>query len=590
MSSYYPTPVLVRRLWKEHVRKYRNTFLLAVLCMMLVAASTAAMAKLMEPVLDEVFVAKNGAMLWLVGLAVIGVFSLKAVASYGESLFLTSVGDRVVTDVQKRSYAHLLRADVAYFHEHTSSGLLSRVAYDAGSLRAMVSGTLTAAFKDAMTIIFLVGMLFYQDWGLAMVSFFTFPIAIVFIAKLGRKVRRFSTTASRETGAFTSFIQESFQGIRHVKAYNREDFETQRGWRQMDAVLNLSMKMTRIRAISSPIMELLGGVAIVTVILYGGHQVITGAKTTGSFFSFITALLLAYEPLKRLSKVNLSIQEGLAGADRLYQVLDTIPTIHDKPGSKPLDITKGEIRFENVTFRYANGHEALKNLSFTVPPGKFVALVGPSGAGKSTIFHLLLRFYETQEGHVLFDGQNISTATVESLRASTALVSQDVNIFNDTAEANIRYGRLDATDEEIRAAAADAAALSFIDALPHGFATRLGENGTLLSGGQRQRIAIARAMIKDAPILLLDEATSALDAESERSIQKAIARLAEGRTTLVIAHRFSTILNADTIIVLDKGQMVEMGNHAELLSKGGLYAKLYRLQQAEDAKAAFTAA
>jgi subfamily B ATP-binding cassette protein MsbA len=373
-------------------------------------------------------------------------------------------------------------------------------------------------------------------------------------------------------------LEQTFQGIRVVKSYCMEEYERTRIRIIAERIFTLVFKASRVRALSSPIMESLGGVAITMVIAYGGHQVIHDNMDPGSFFSFITALLLAYEPMKRLANLNASLQEGLASAERLFQLMDRQPTIVDEPNSQPLNISGGRIRFENICFSYVTTKATLSGINFDVPAGKTVALVGPSGAGKSTILNLIPRFYDVDKGVITIDGTDIRDTTLKSLRRSMALVSQEITLFDDTIRANIAYGQKGASEDEIIQAAKNAAAHDFVVNMPEGYDTYVGESGTKISGGQRQRIAIARAMLKNAPILLLDEATSALDTESERSVQVALRRLMQGRTTLVIAHRLSTVIDADLIHVIDNGTVAESGSHKELIDKDGIYARLYHMQ------------
>jgi subfamily B ATP-binding cassette protein MsbA len=383
-------------------------------------------------------------------------------------------------------------------------------------------------------------------------------------------------------GQLTTLLSQTFQGARHVKAYGMEEYEERRAGRLIERIFALVDRANRTRSQATPMMEALGGAAIAVVILYGGQQVISGARTPGAFFSFITALLLAYQPVKALAILNANLQEGLAAAQRVFQVLDIEPAIHDRPGARPLRIETGEVRFEQVRFGYRPGAVALDGISLTVPGGGTVALVGPSGAGKSTMLNLIPRFYEVDQGALSIDGQDVRAVTLASLRGAIALVAQEVSLFDDTVRANIAYGRFGASEEEIEAAATAAGADRFIRELPQGYDTLVGEHGVLLSGGQRQRLAIARAMLKDAPILLLDEATSALDSESERQVQAALRSLMRGRTTIVIAHRLSTVIGADLICVLDRGHIVESGRHAQLLARNGLYARLYETQFASE--------
>jgi subfamily B ATP-binding cassette protein MsbA len=572
---------LVWRLARDFMRPHTRRVLFAFLLMGLAAGSTAGRAWLMEPVLDRIFVAREGSLLLLIAGGALALALAKGLADYGQAVLMTRVGQRVIADVQIALFARLMRADLAYFHAHPSGTLISRFTSDAALLRNAAANVLAGIGKDAVTVVFLVCVMFYQDWLLALVSFFVFPLAIRPIVAIGRRIRRVTASAQAEIGQFTTLLSQTFQGARHVKAYGMEPYEERRAAGLIERLFALIDRGTRTRSRASPMMEVLGGTAIAVVILYGGHQVISGARTPGALFSFITALLLAYQPLKSLANLNASLQEGLAAAQRIFEVLDVEPTIRDMPGARPLQITGGEIRFDNVRFGYVSGTAAIDGLSLTIPAGHTVALVGPSGAGKSTMLNLIPRFFDIDFGSIAIDGQDVRAVTIASLRGAIALVAQEVSLFDDTVRANIAYGRFGASAAEIEEAARAAAADTFIRELPEGYDTMVGEHGVRLSGGQRQRIAIARAMLKNAPILLLDEATSALDSESERQVQRALNTLIRGRTTLVIAHRLSTVQGADLICVVDHGQIVETGRHLELLAQGGLYARLYAMQFAE---------
>jgi subfamily B ATP-binding cassette protein MsbA len=572
---------LVWRLARDFMRPHVRRILFAFLLMGLAAGSTAGRAWLMEPVLDRIFVAREGSLLLLIAGSALALALVKGLADYGDAVLMTRVGQRVIADVQLALFARLMRADLAYFYAHSSGTLISRFTSDAALLRGAAANVLGAIGKDAVTVVFLVGVMFYQDWLLALISFFVFPLAIRPIVAIGRRIRRVTASAQAEIGQFTTLLSQTFQGARHVKAYGMEEYEERRAAGLIERLFSLIDRGTRTRSRASPMMETLGGTAIAVVILYGGHQVISGARTPGALFSFITALLLAYQPLKSMANLNASLQEGLAAAQRIFEVLDVEPAIRDLPGARPLRISGGEIRFEDVRFGYVPGTPVIDGLSLTIPAGHTVALVGPSGAGKSTILNLIPRFYDIERGSITIDGQNVRQVTIASLREAIALVAQEVSLFDDTVCANIAYGRFGASSAEIEEAARAAAADDFIHELPQSYDTMVGEHGVRLSGGQRQRIAIARAMLKNAPILLLDEATSALDSESERHVQRALNALIRGRTTLVIAHRLSTVQGADLICVLDRGQIVETGRHPELLGRGGLYARLYAMQFAE---------
>jgi subfamily B ATP-binding cassette protein MsbA len=574
--------VLIGRLVRDFIWRHAHRIALAFICMAIGGGSTALRAWLMEPVLDRIFIARDSSLLLLLAGAALALALVKGLADYADSVLMSRVGLRVITDVQNRLYARLIRADIAYFNAQPSGVLISRLISDVWLLRSAAANVLTGIGRDAVTIVFLVGVMFYQDWTLALVAFVAFPLAIRPIVSIGRRMRRVSVNTQVEMGQLTTLLSQTFQGARHVKSYGMEDYEERRAAGLFERIFRLVDRANRTRSRAGPMMEALGGAAIAMVIFYGGHQVIIGARTPGAFFSFITALLLAYQPVKSLATLNASLQEGLAAAQRIFEVLDIEPLIRDRPGALPLRVAGGEVRFQSVHFSYQPGTVALDGISLTVPAGSTVALVGPSGAGKSTVLNLIPRFYDAGGGTIAIDGQEIGSVTLASLRGAIGLVSQEVSLFDDTVRANIAYGRFGAAQADIEAAAAAAGADRFIEELPQGYDTLVGEHGIRLSGGQRQRLAIARAMLKDAPILLLDEATSALDSESERQVQAALRALMHGRTTVVIAHRLSTIIGADLICVMDRGHIVETGRHAQLLARNGLYARLYETQFATE--------
>ncbi len=569
---------LLGRLWRDHIRHYKGRLFIAILCMGLIAIATAAMAYVMKPVIDEVFVARDRDMLVIVSVAILAIFVIKGLATFGQTLMMAYVGQRVIADMQIRMFDHMMLADLAYYMKNHTGSLISRFTNDVNLLRGTAGHLFVGMGKDLITLVALIAVMFERDWILALCSFFIFPVAVVPIIKIGKRMRRVSANTQAEWGRLATLLEETFAGVRHVKAYGMEGHESERARKASNGIFRLNVKSHVTRGLSAPIMETLGGIAVLVVILYGGWQVIAGARTAGDLMSFITALLLAYEPMKRLASMNANLQEGLAAAQRIYSVLDTEPAITDKPGAQALALEDGQITFDHTGFAYEAGKAALNDLSLDIPAGKTVALVGPSGGGKSTVLNLIPRFFDVSSGTVRIDGIDIRDVTIASLRKAIALVSQDVSLFNDTIAANIAYGRPGASREEVIAAADGAAARTFIEALPQGFDTMVGEKGMTLSGGQRQRVAIARAMLKNAPILLLDEATSALDSESERLVQAGLERLMEGRTTLVIAHRLATIIGADLIYYLENGCVVESGSHGDLMARNGAYARLYRIQ------------
>ena len=569
---------LARRLYRTHIRRQIWRMAFAFLCMALVAGSTAALAYLVKPMLDEIFAEQRKEALIWVSSAVILVFIVRGFATYFQTVTINVLTHRVLSSIQNEVFSQLLRLDLAFFHENAAGKLITRCTSDVNLLRMTIARAMVGLGREFLTLIGLVGLMFYMDWLLATISFLAFPTAVVPVSRAGRRIRKVTKSVQIQQGKLTSILNEVFQGVRHVKAYATERHETGRVKDEIRTVHRLIIRGVRIRAAVHPVMEFLGGVAVVAVILYGGSQVIGGTKTTGELFAFLAALIMAYEPLKKLANWNAQLNEGLAAIERIFEVLDMRPSIVDAPDAKPLQLSGGAIRFEQVQFAYTAGKAALNNVDIDIPAGKTVALVGPSGAGKSTVLNLIPRFYDIAAGRIAVDGQDLRGVTLASLRGAIGLVSQEIVLFDDTVRANIAYGRLDATDAEIVAASEAADAHEFVSALSQGYDTPVGPHGVKLSGGQRQRLVIARAMLKNAPILLLDEATSALDTESERHVQTALARLKQGRTTVVIAHRLSTVVAADLIYVLDQGRVVESGSHAALIAKAGHYARLYALQ------------
>jgi subfamily B ATP-binding cassette protein MsbA len=574
--DYESTSYLIKRLLGKYVRNYRDKLIVAVVCMLIVAGATAAMAWIMQPIIDDIFLNKDSSKLVIIAFGVFFIFGIKGFATYGQDYLMQCLGQRIITDMQCELYKHLINSDLSLITGESSGKIISRFTNDISRLRASTVIVTTGLAKELLTLIFLVGVMFYQSFTLAIIAFTAFPVAIYPIIRLGKKMRRISNKTQEQLGDFTVRLDETFKGARVIKAYRQEDFEINRANSSIERIYALFSRAARNQAATSPLMETIGGAAIAAVIAYGGSQVIDGAMTSGQFFSFITAVLAAYKPAKSLSGMNSILQEGLAAARRVFALLDIEPKIKDKPNAIVLKGDSYSICFEKVKFSYDDKKTALNNLSFEVPNGKTIALVGPSGGGKSTIMNLVLRFYDADDGVIKIEGVDIRDVSVASLRDSIAFVSQDITLFDDTIAANIAYGRPDASMEDIKKAAVDAAADEFICELPDGYNAMIGQSGMTLSGGQRQRISIARAMLKNAPILLLDEATSALDPISEKKIQIALERLMQGRTTIVIAHRLTTVENSDLIHVIKHGKVVESGAHKNLIMEKGEYSKLYK--------------
>lgn len=577
-QTLQPTHRLLRRLLVDYVRPHIRRLLAAAVCMALVAGMTGLTAWLLQPAIDEIFVARSQTLLVLLPLAVVVVAVVKGVAAYGQGVLMSGVGQSIIAETQLKMYSHLIRADLAYLHDMHTGKILSSFLFDATLLRDAVGRAVTGIMKDFLTVLALAVVMFVHDWRLALISVLAFPLAGFAIRKLGRRLRKVSTRTQEETGRLATHLTETLEGVRLVKAYGMEARETERASDAINRRLAQIMKEVRTRSASAPITEALGGLAVAMAIVYGGWQAQAGDLSLGAFTSFLAALLLAYQPVKSLATLNNALQEGLAAAQRIFAVLDVEASIRDAQDAKPLRLEGGNVEFSGVQFAYDGEVPALNGVSLMVPAGAMVALVGPSGAGKSTLMNLIPRLYDVDSGQVTIDGQDVKDLELDSLRRHIAVVSQETTLFDDTVRANIAYGRLDAEEDDIMDAARAAGVDEFATALPRGYETVVGENGVKLSGGQRQRLAIARAMLRDAPILLLDEATSSLDSETERQVQGALSRLMKGRTTLVIAHRLSTVIAADVIYVLEHGRIVEHGDHAGLLARGGRYAQLYSLQ------------
>ncbi len=570
---------LVKRLVKDYLAPHKGRLGMAVFCMIIVAVCTALTAKMIQPILDELLINKNEALFYIVpGLTVL-IFFIKGVAGYFQNYLMEFIGQRMIADLQTNLYKHVIHHDLAFLQKETVSGLTSRFVFDLHQLKKALSNTITGVLKDVPMIIGLIVLMVHQNWKLALICLTIIPLASAPIIYFGRRMRKYSGGTQEEMGSLGGILKESLGHIRQVKSFTMENYEIDRSNKSINNVFKLLIKMARVRALSSPVMELLGGLIIAGVIMYGCSLIWNGEMTAGEFMSFLTAAMSIYRPLKSVTNINNNLQEGLASAERTFNLMDSPATITEQEGAAELQVKKGEIEFKNITFAYEEGQNAIEGLNLTIPAGKKVALVGASGAGKSTILNLIPRFFDPKEGEILIDGQKVSNVTLNSLRQNIGLVTQEVALFNDTIANNIAYGSQTANREDIIKAAQDASADGFITESENGYDTVVGEDGFSLSGGQRQRIAMARAMLKNAPILLLDEATSSLDTQSEKNIQDALNKLMKGRTSLIVAHRLSTTQDADIIHVLDKGQVVETGSHQELLEKNGIYANLYKMQQ-----------
>jgi ATP-binding cassette, subfamily B, bacterial MsbA len=563
----------------SYVKPYRIRFLAAFVCSGLVALLSGAYAWLARPVLDDIFIQKNEQMLLVLPLALLGVATLKAVFSYGVGYLMAYVGNRVVADIRQELFQRLMRLSVGFHDTNTSGRLVSRVVNDVGMMANAASSVVKDIFQNGLTFLAMVGVILYQNWRLAAISLVVIPLSGLTMVRVGKRLKRLATSGQEQMGDMASTLQETFAGIRVVKAFGREEAEAERFKERNQTFLSTTLKSNQVWALGHSHMEIIGVIGVATIIWYGGYLVIHEAMTPGAFFSFMAAMFMAYTPVQKLSGANNLIQQALAAAERVFDVLDLETEQSQNRGTLPLAGINRAIEFQGVSVRYENQTApALTDVDLTIKPGEVVALVGSSGSGKTTLVSLLPRFYEPTAGGIFIDGLPLTSYELKSLRAHIGIVSQEIVLFDDTVRNNIAFGRFGAGQTDVEQAARSAYAHDFILRLPKGYDTVIGERGLKLSGGERQRLAIARAILRDPPLLILDEATSALDTESERIVQLALANLMKNRTTLVIAHRFSTIQNADRIVVLDRGTIVEMGSHDELLRRGGVYRRLHAMQ------------
>ncbi|HMK34184.1 MAG TPA: ABC transporter ATP-binding protein [Desulfomonilaceae bacterium] len=567
-----------------YLRPYLWRLGLAGICMVGMAILTAALAYLVKPAMDGIFLEKNAGMLVWIPLGVAGVYILKGFCDFGQYYLMSFIGQSVIRDLREQMFAKLEEMSVGFFVRHSTGELLSRMNNDVALVQGAMTNAVQGIVRDAVTVVALVCLVFYRDFWLALLAMVVFPLAIYPLLTFGKRLKRYSRRMLVTLEDITERLNETITGIRIVKAFAMEEYERFRFAEVNQTLFNAFMRRFKVRALSNPIMETLGGLGICAIITYGGYQVINGNSTQGTFFSFMTALFLLYEPIKRINEVNITVQEGITAGERIFSLLDAQPGIVDSPDAVVLQTVSEEILFDHVSFSYEET-PVLKDVNIRVRAGEAVAIVGESGVGKSTMLDLLPRFYDVTSGCILVDGIDVRDVTQKSLREKIGVVTQQTILFDDTIRNNIAYGRPDLPMERIMEAAVAAHAHDFIMALPMGYNTHIGENGVKLSGGERQRVAIARALLKNPPVLLLDEATSNLDSDSEKAVQSALEELMKGRTTIVVAHRLSTIRNVNRIYVLVSGHVIEEGSHDELISRNGEFARLYSMQFGQNAAA-----
>ena len=562
----------------QALEPYRSKLIISMVAMMGVALCTGAQTYMVKDLLDKIFIEQNRFYLYSLTIVVVFIFAIKGIFYYTYHFLLEKVGLSVIKDYRARIFEHIHIQPLSFFHNYPTGTLISRVVSDVTLMQQAVSSALVGILRDFFSVVVLMGVVFFLNWKLALFCFLILPVAAFPIIKFSKIFRRLSTKAQEETAQVSNMLYETITGNRIVKAFNMENHENKRYNNQLQLLFDVTVQDAKFRCLQHPLMEFIGGVAIAIFIWFGGKLVIGGVMTIGEFFALMTSLVVAYDPVKRIGKVNSTVQQGLAAATRIFAILDIVPAISDKPDAIELPPFKSSIEFKGVYFHYEDDTEALSDINLHVPAGQTLAIVGHSGGGKTTLTNLVPRFLDVSKGCITIDGCDIRQVTMRSLRDRIAMVTQQTILFNDTVRNNIAYGSLERSESDLIKAAEAAHALDFIKELPKGFETIIGESGARLSGGERQRISIARALLKNAPILILDEATSALDTESEREVQSALENLMKNRTTFVIAHRLSTIKNADRIIVVNNGRIVEDGTHDELLAHHGEYEQLYNMQ------------
>jgi subfamily B ATP-binding cassette protein MsbA len=561
----------------QYFKPHTLKILIAVIFALVVAGATAASAWIVKPLLDDIFISKDAAMLKILPALIILVFFIKGISEFLHSFIMRSIGQEIIMNIRNELYKSYLSLSAKFFADNSTGVLMSRITNDVFLMQQALPATVSI-FKEGLTVIGLLAVAFYRDSTLAVIACFVFPLSVWPVIKISGKIRKFSKKGQEKMGDLSSILQETFSGIRIVKAFVMEEYEKKRFAGENFKFFKIFKKIIKVDAMTSPLMELIGSVGIAAVILYGGTRVINGKSTPGTFFSFLTALLMIYQPIKKMGKMNNSIQQAIAAAGRVFDVMDTKPDIVDRQGALEHISFDDKVEFKGVKFVYDGGDEVLAGVNFTVKKGEVIAFVGSSGAGKTTLVNLIPRFYDVTSGAILIDDVNINDIKLKALREKIGMVTQDTFLFNDTIKNNIAYGKIEADEKRIIEAARAANAHEFIMSFPDGYDTLIGERGVKISGGQRQRLAIARAIWKNPPMLILDEATSALDTESEFLVQQALKNLIKDRTTFVIAHRLSTIQDADKIYVIDNGKIVESGKHEELLKSSNIYKKLYDMQ------------
>lgn len=562
----------------KYIKPYWKRGLAAGICTIIAAGGTAYLPFVIKDMVDQVLSEKNTTMLNWIVLSIVVVFVIRGIAYYGQSYLMNYVGQRVIIDIRKAVFEKLQRLSMSFYDKHKTGTIMSYVTNDVSALQSAMVDNVVEMITETVILVASIVMMIYLDWKLFLVTFATFPVVLFFIDSFGKRIRKSGSRIQEAAADITSVLQEVASSPRVIKSFVREGYEVERFDKENMNNFRANMKYAQLSSTLTPTIEFVAAIGVSIILWYGGNSVINGSITAGSLVAFLTYAVNISNPIKRLSRVIGNIQRALAAAQRVFDVLDLPEDIKNAPDAKLLPKVKGDVRFNDVSFAYNENEEVLSHVSFEVKPGEMIAFVGPSGAGKSTVASLLPRFYDATNGSITIDGQDIRKVTLDSLREQVGIVPQETVLFNGSVYDNILYGRLDATREEVEAAAKAANAHDFIMQLPNGYETMLGDRGMNISGGQRQRISIARAILKNPQILILDEATSALDTESERVVQEALDRLMVGRTSFVIAHRLSTIKNADKIMVLEKGQLIEQGNHDELMAMDGLYAHLYKIQ------------